>query len=614
MDVNLLWIQKLKDVLVKAIKGTENLADLGTKALSRDKIAKYLRILGYRGDYVVEQDEEPTSKARKVRTMQTVSVGMIAKSIGLLIAEGIEVAEGTKIAARVLTLVLMCGYPKPSTLYSELSVCKQVQLHACCEQSCWKPACEWHDQDMSTQFVLAQAALKCENKRGSGAPESATATALLAESMPSRLLVLTLLATITKLIGANTAKSQPGKRIQFWNLSFRQEAERKEVKVWEKIQKKNYDQKENHCQKEDYYQKEHYYQKEDYFQKEGNHLYTMEDMTLKDGNYQFQYTVEYKTQRASCYNLQRPEEPLPELPEEISELDLQLEEYLPGVPQPPYLLPGEEEGSGDLPQLHDRDLLELQDGKEEEESGRGERERGRKRKRSKERRKRDKEERKRRKERKREGKAKRGPRKLLAILDKVRIRPTRRPRPKVQIQPRIRQKEGMAKVQAKGQAKPEPKPRPRPSTKARASPEPKAKPRAEMDLRIPITPPAVRPGESLEQQRRNFELYQQAETNRLRKLSMYVAALAKTAAKLPQPEKGVKKDTKEAPKEAPPEERHDPRLEEKMEKDKRDLGDLRVYRRRRQGKYAQESEEREEPEPPMGDPGNLQECTSNFRL
>ena len=35
-----------------------------------------------------------------------------------------------------------------------------------------------------------------------------------------------------------------------------------------------------------------------------------------------------------------------------------------------------------------------------------------------------------------------------------------------------------------------------------------------------------------------------------------------------------------------------------MEKDKRDLGDLRVYRRRRQGKYAQDSEE--EQEPPMG--------------
>ena len=81
MDVNLLWIQKLKDVLVKAIKGTENPADLGTKALSRDKIAKYLRILGYRGDFVVEQDEEATSRARKVKTMQTLNVGTIAKIV-----------------------------------------------------------------------------------------------------------------------------------------------------------------------------------------------------------------------------------------------------------------------------------------------------------------------------------------------------------------------------------------------------------------------------------------------------------------------------------------------------------------------------------------------------
>ena len=73
-----------------------------------------------------------------------------------------------------------------------------------------------------------------------------------------RLLVLTFLALITKLIGASSAKSQPKKRIQFWNLSFHLEAERKEVVVWKK--------------KEDYDQKEEYYQKEDYYQKEGNQL------------------------------------------------------------------------------------------------------------------------------------------------------------------------------------------------------------------------------------------------------------------------------------------------------------------------------------------------------
>ena len=44
-------------------------------------------------------------------------------------------------------------------------------------------------------------------------------------------------------------------------------------------------------------------------------------------------------------------------------------------------------------------------------------------------------------------------------------------------------------------------------------------------------------------------MYQQAETNRLRRLSMYVSAVAKTAAKLPlpQPEEGVKEDTIRAP-------------------------------------------------------------------
>ena len=51
LDVSLLWIQKLKQVLVKAIKGTDNPVDLGTKALSRNKIKKYLKTLGYRGEF-----------------------------------------------------------------------------------------------------------------------------------------------------------------------------------------------------------------------------------------------------------------------------------------------------------------------------------------------------------------------------------------------------------------------------------------------------------------------------------------------------------------------------------------------------------------------------------
>ena len=47
----------MKNVLVKAIKGVDNPADLGTKALSRDKIKKYLKALGYRGDFLDEEEQ-----------------------------------------------------------------------------------------------------------------------------------------------------------------------------------------------------------------------------------------------------------------------------------------------------------------------------------------------------------------------------------------------------------------------------------------------------------------------------------------------------------------------------------------------------------------------------
>ena len=95
LDVSLLWIQKLKSVLVKAIKGVDSPADLGTKALSRDKIKKYLKALGYRGDFV---DEEEHKVRRKKTGMKTISVSMIAKIVAVLMSEGISV-EGTKVFA-----------------------------------------------------------------------------------------------------------------------------------------------------------------------------------------------------------------------------------------------------------------------------------------------------------------------------------------------------------------------------------------------------------------------------------------------------------------------------------------------------------------------------------
>ena len=92
LDVNLLWIQKMKNVLVKAIKGTENPADLGTQALSKDKIKKYMKALGYRGEFI-EEDEMQT---RKVTKMKSISVGMIAKIVAVLMSEGFSV-EATRI-------------------------------------------------------------------------------------------------------------------------------------------------------------------------------------------------------------------------------------------------------------------------------------------------------------------------------------------------------------------------------------------------------------------------------------------------------------------------------------------------------------------------------------
>ena len=87
LDVNLLWIQKMKNVLVKAIKGTENPADLGTKALSKDKIKKYMRALGYRGEFI----EEDEMQIRKVTKPKSISVGMIAKIVAVLMSEGFSV-------------------------------------------------------------------------------------------------------------------------------------------------------------------------------------------------------------------------------------------------------------------------------------------------------------------------------------------------------------------------------------------------------------------------------------------------------------------------------------------------------------------------------------------
>ena len=110
LDVNLLWIQKMKNVIVKPIKGTENPADLGTKALSRDKIRKYMKALGYKGEF---EEEEP--QPRKTAQTKSISVGMIAKIVAVLLSEGFSV-EAAKVGFKSSTpwvsgfflLVLVC--------------------------------------------------------------------------------------------------------------------------------------------------------------------------------------------------------------------------------------------------------------------------------------------------------------------------------------------------------------------------------------------------------------------------------------------------------------------------------------------------------------------------
>ena len=84
MDVNLLRMQKIRGLEIKAIKGTENPADLGTKALTKEKIRKYMVILGYE----TEEGEVETWNQRKK-----------GKSVSGAMVQKIE---------RIVTMVLMC--------------------------------------------------------------------------------------------------------------------------------------------------------------------------------------------------------------------------------------------------------------------------------------------------------------------------------------------------------------------------------------------------------------------------------------------------------------------------------------------------------------------------
>ena len=129
LDVSLLWIQKMKNVLVKAIKGVDNPADLGTKALSRDKIRKCLRTLGYKGDFL---DEEEQQVRRTKNGMKTVSVSMIAKIVAILMSEGICVEGATTYAKE-----------KNSWHESSISLRILICIGLCCILSMFTSAAVW---------------------------------------------------------------------------------------------------------------------------------------------------------------------------------------------------------------------------------------------------------------------------------------------------------------------------------------------------------------------------------------------------------------------------------------------------------------------------------------
>ena len=66
LDVDLLWIQSIPRLIIKAIKGKDNPADLGTKSLSKDKIRKYMASLGYVGEIVDQEEVTGNGQVRRL--------------------------------------------------------------------------------------------------------------------------------------------------------------------------------------------------------------------------------------------------------------------------------------------------------------------------------------------------------------------------------------------------------------------------------------------------------------------------------------------------------------------------------------------------------------------
>ena len=119
LDVDLLWIQRIPKLIIKAIEGKDNPSDLGTKSLTRDKIKKYMVTLEYVGEYLDEEAKEAqegevrraSSRSKMSFDEKTVTriIQVLTTAVLISLAEGRrEDEEGLGSAASVWTKCMLC--------------------------------------------------------------------------------------------------------------------------------------------------------------------------------------------------------------------------------------------------------------------------------------------------------------------------------------------------------------------------------------------------------------------------------------------------------------------------------------------------------------------------
>ena len=119
LDVDLLWIQRIPKLIIKAIKGKGNPSDLGTKSLTRDKIKKYTVTLGYVGEYLdleaqeVQEGEVRRASSRSKMSFDEKTVTRIIQAVTTAVLIGLaegrkEAEEGLGSAASVWMKCMLC--------------------------------------------------------------------------------------------------------------------------------------------------------------------------------------------------------------------------------------------------------------------------------------------------------------------------------------------------------------------------------------------------------------------------------------------------------------------------------------------------------------------------